>query len=230
MPKPIVDSVTPAFARLSMIFRISSWRVRADVRVAVGAHDHARDRAGPQGLHRLLVREVDARAPSRSSRRRAGRSIAARICRLCVDAGRRQHEPRVAGVRDERDRVLVRQVVGQDVQRLLRERSLSGESIEPETSTRNTRLRRLALARRLLLRRDADAQHVAVRLERRRRRVHHDRERRGLRRRRREAVLEVVDPLLDAHRLRPAAAAPSCSLRRAIVYDAVSTSAANVDR
>ena len=107
MPKPIVDSVTPSFARPAMIFEDLVVRVRADVRVTVGEHDHARDRAGLRGPARLLVGEVDARRHRRSSRRRAGRrsrrgSVACARCSVGCE-----HDARRAGVGHERDGVAV---------------------------------------------------------------------------------------------------------------------------
>ena len=121
---------------------------------------------------------------------------------LSLARRRRQHEAARAGVDDDRDAVLRPSscVDEQPHRRLGTSGSLFGSSIEPDTSIRNTRLRggRSSVVTFAAL--DADAHEPDGRVPRARSDLGVDRERR-IAGRRRIVVVEVVDHLLDAHRV-----------------------------
>ena len=183
MPKPIVDSVTPC--------------LRAALDRSTGA---PRARAGRRSRRRRCSTITRVIAPGRSPfiacsyarsmperhRRRAARGQLVdrgEDPRLVLDAVVGSTTPRRAGVGDERDRVARLRLSVRICSDCFASGSLSARAIEPETSTRNTRFAGLRSLAGFGLRRDADAQDVAVGRERRRRGIHHDRERRARRRR-----------------------------------------------
>ena len=140
MPKPSTLRNTPAFAFSSASRTSSPVAGDADVEIAVGAEEHAVDAAldeivaGPSG------RPAECPARRWSSRRPAGCRSPRRIVGLLGAAGRRQHQPRRAGIDHDRHAVVLAELPHEHRSARCTSGSRFGWSIEPETSIRNTRL------------------------------------------------------------------------------------------
>ena len=141
VPTPSTDRNTPVVALLFDQPRELVQARDADVEVAVGREDDAVDAALDEVLVRDLVGELDAGgavgrsagAAERRSRPGSRRAVAAR---------RRQHDAARARVDDDRDAILRGQRLGEHLHRGLAPAAAArAASIEPDTSSRNTRLR-----------------------------------------------------------------------------------------
>ena len=132
----------------------------------------------------------------------AGRRCARSIASLLIARRRRQHQPARSGVDDDRDAVAARSSASTSMRMRVAARAAACRPlIEPDTSSRNTRLRGGASSSAISRPCRPISASRCFGVPRALGELGRDRERR-VARRLRIVVAEVVDQLLDAHRVR----------------------------
>ncbi len=172
----------------------------ADVEVAVGREHDAVDAVLDLRIVRELVRALDAFG---AIGRAAGFEAIDRFADLLLlIAGRRlQHDAGAARIHDHRHAVARRQLICEQAERVLQQRQLVRRLHRARHVDQEHEVRGRPLGGGDVESLDADLHEQRLRIPRRRRHFRSHAERHVAARRRRVAVVEIVDHLLDTHRV-----------------------------